>query len=594
MKFNDAGDFCMLYIEPADEKPALLEFISGQKKPVVIMLPVQSRSTIERSLFQRPDDFGDLKHVKRKLDLPIIFVIPGNERLRQLASRNGFPAYISIDALSDSLAQGHLSLSRQRTLTRKTTPLSSPPVPEQGIAARRTIPLAPTPPSFQQSAAPTPPALLQTIPKTTSSPQHAPVTGKRRRRLPVVLFLVSLLLVGAAGATAYLWYFRILPPAAASLPQPKVVGQISLLSSEQLSENSDQGIDDEVQIDLHGLSTPSPGKSYYAWLLGDKNQGEARAVLLGRLAVNQGNAYLLYPGDQQHTNLLASNSRFLVTEEGATVTPITPSPDYSTWRYYGEFPQTPDPLDSHHFSFLDHLRHLLAADPLLDEMELPGGLSNWLYRNTGKLLEWTGSARDRWEEAKDLAFVRRQTLRTLSYLDGLAFVHQDLPAGATLPEISRLEAVGLIDVNGANQVPPGYLGHIVYHLTGLVEAPGSTPDTRKSAAAIIAAMNNVQLWLEKLRTDAKQIVAMTDYQLAQPAAFDLLNDMVDQANHAYVGDINPATGEMLQGVTWIHNQLQTLATLTVTQYIAGVSPPEIVPNPNNAIAFSTASEVKNK
>jgi hypothetical protein len=594
MKFNDAGDFCMLYIEPADEKPALLEFISGQKKPVVIMLPVQSRSTIERSLFQRPDDFGDLKHVKRKLDLPIIFVIPGNERLRQLASRNGFPAYISIDALADSVAQGHLSLSRQRTLARKTTPLS-PPVPEQGIAARRTVPLAPTLPSFQQSAAPTPPAFLQTIPKTTSSPQHAPVTGKRQRRLPVVLLLVSLLLVGAAGATAYLWYFRILPPAAASLPQPKIVGQISLLSSEQLSENSDQGIDDEVQIDLHGLSTPSPGKSYYAWLLGNKNQGEARAVLLGKLSVNQGNAsYLLYPGDQQHTNLLASNSRFLVTEEDATVTPITPSPDYSAWRYYGEFPQKPDPLDSHHFGFLDHLRHLLAADPLLDEMELPGGLSNWLYRNTGKLLEWTGSARDRWEEAKDLGFVRRQTLRTLSYLDGLAFVHQDLPAGATPPEISRLEAVGLIDVNGANQVPPSYLGHIVYHLGGLLEAPGSTPDTRKSAAAIIAAMNNVQLWLEKLRTDAKQIVAMTDNQLAQPAAFDLLNDMVVQANHAYVGNIDPVTGEMLQGVTWIHDQLQTLATLTVTQYIAGVSPPEIVPNPNNAIAFSTASEVKNK
>jgi hypothetical protein len=593
MKFNDAGDFCMLYIEPADEKPALLEFISGQKKPVVIMLPVQSRSTIERSLFQRPDDFGDLKHVKRKLDLPIIFVIPGNESLRQLASRNGFPAYISIDALADSVAQGHLSLSRQRTLTRKTLPLS-PPVPEQGIAARRTVPLAPTLPSFQQSAAPTPPAFLQTIPKTTSSPQHAPVTGKRQRRLPVVLFLVSLLLVGAAGATAYLWYFRILPPAAASLHQPKIVGQISLLSSEQLSENSDQGIDDEVQIDLHGLSTPSPGKSYYAWLLGDKNQGEVRAVLLGKLAVNQGNAYLLYPGNQQHTNLLASNSRFLVTEEDATVTPITPSPDYSAWRYYGEFPQTPDPLDSHHFSFLDHLRHLLAADPLLDEMELPGGLSNWLYRNTGKLLEWTGSARDRWEEAKDLGFVRRQTLRTLSYLDGLAFVHQDLPAGATPPEISRQEAVGLIDVNGANQVPPSYLGHIVYHLGGLLEAPGSTPDTRKSAAAIIAALNNVQLWLEKLRTDAKQIVAMTDNQLAQPAAFDLLNDMVVQANHAYVGNIDPVTGEMLQGVTWIHDQLQTLATLTVTQYIAGVSPPEIVPDPNNAIAFSTASEVKNK
>src|SRR5260370_12790968 len=188
--------------------------------------------------------------------------------------------------------------------------------------------------------------------------------------------------------------------------------------------------------------------------------------------------------------MLAFTSRFLVTEEDAAVTPITPSPDYSTWRYYGAFPETPDPLDSHHFSFIDHLRHLLASDPLLDEMELPGGLSHWLYRNTGKLLEWTVSAGDRWEEAKDLGFVRRQPLRTLSYLDGLAFVHQDLPAGATPPEISRLEAVGLIDVNGANQVPPSYLGHIVYHLGGLLEAPGSTPDTRKSAPPFISALTH--------------------------------------------------------------------------------------------------------
>src|SRR5260221_9826344 len=128
------------------------------------------------------------------------------------------------------------------TLAGNTWPLG-PPVTEQGIAARRTAPLAPTPPSFQQSAALTPPAFLQTIPKTASSPQHAPVTGKRHQRLPVVLFLVSLLLVGATGATAYLWYFRTLPPAAASLPQSKIVGQISLLSSEQICEKSHQGID---------------------------------------------------------------------------------------------------------------------------------------------------------------------------------------------------------------------------------------------------------------------------------------------------------------------------------------------------------------
>jgi hypothetical protein len=42
---------------------------------------------------------------------------------------------------------------------------------------------------------------------------------------------------------------------------------------------------------------------------------------------------------------------------------------------------------------------------------------------------------------------------------------------------------------------------------------------------------------------------------------------------------------MREGVTWIHEHLQSLATLPVTQYIAGGSPPEIVPNNNNNTAF---------
>ena len=572
MKCNDAGDFCMLYVEPADEKAAMLEFISGQKKPIVIMLPLQSRSKV----FQHPDDFGDLKYAKRQLDVSIIFVIPGNEHLRQLASRNGFPAYVSIDALADALSQGHVALSRQRTLARKTMPLSPP---GYDFSSRKTVPLAPT----------TPPPVEQGAPEAASPSQFPPVTGKRRSHLLAMLIILSLLVMGATGVLSYLWFFRTLPLAA--VPAGQLVGRISFLSSEQLSENSDQGIDDEVQIDLHSLSTPAPGKSYYAWLLDDKNQGDAKAVLLGKLPVDHGNAYLLYPGDQQHTNLLAFTSRFLITEEDATVTPITPSPDYSTWRCYGEVPQAPDSLDSHHYSFLDHLRHLLAADPMLNDMELPGGLNNWLYRNTGKLLEWTGSARDRWEESKNLAFVRLQTIRALTYLDGMSFVMQDMPSNAPPPAASRLASVGLIDVNGANQNPASYLDHIVYHLSGLLEAPGSTAGVRKSAAQIVAALNNVQAWLEKLRAGAKQIVAMTDTRLGQPGALALLNDMVDQANHAFAGDIDPITGEMREGVTWIHEHLQSLATLDVTRYIASSSPPEIVPNNNNATASLTLSEV---
>jgi hypothetical protein len=572
MKSNDAGDFCVLYVESTDERTALLEFISEQKKPVVIMLPVQSRLKV----FQHPDDFGDLKHVKRQLALPIVFVVSGNELLRKLAWRNGFPAYVSIDALADSLSKGHLALSRQRTLARKTVPLNpSTPETERGVSTRRTVPLAPTPPLVQQSA-----------PKAVSSPQlpRVPAAGSRRRGFPAVLVIMSLLLLGGTGVISYLWYSRLNTFVPAT-PVSRIVGRIAFLSSEQLSENSSQGIDDEVQIDLHSLANPAAGKSYYAWLLGDKNQGDAKTILLGKLTVNQGNAFLLYPGDQQHTNLLEFTSRFVVTEEDSAVTPIRPSPDYSAWRYYGEIPQSPDPLDSHHYSFLDHLRHLLASDPMLNDMELAGGLNNWLYRNAGKLIAWTGGARDSWEESKDLPLVRRQTIRTLTYVDGLSFAQQDVPPGVTLPPASRLASVGLLDVNGASQNPASYLGSIVYHLSGLLDAPGSTMDVRASAAQIITAINNVQSWLEKLRATAKQIIAMTDAQLGQPESFALLNDMVDQANHAYVGVIDPTTGEMREGVTWIHEHLQSLATLTVTQYIAGGSPPEIVPNTNTTTAF---------
>jgi hypothetical protein len=581
MKCNNAGDFCMLYVEPTDERTVLLEFISKQKKPVVIMLPAQSRLKV----FQHPDDYSDLKHVKRQLDLPIVFVVSGNEHMRQLAWRNGFPAYISIDALADSLSKGQLALSRQRTLARKTVPLSlSTPGTERSFSPRRTVPLAPMPPLEQQSV---PKGIRAGVnPALTEEHPTPPVSevGSGRRRFPAALFIVSLLILVGAGLISYLSFFRMFPFAPAA-PVIRLVGHITFLSSEQLSENSSQGIDDEVQIDLHSLSSPAAGKSYYAWLLGDKNLSDSKAILLGKLSVTQGNAYLLYPGDQQHTNLLEFNSRFVVTEEDAEMTPITPSPDYSAWRYYGEIPQSPDPLNSHHYSFLDHVRHLLASEPMLNDLELPGGLNNWFYRNTGKLIEWTISARDRWEESKDLAFVRRQTIRTLTYLDGLSFVQQDMPPDATLPDTSKLDSVGLLDVNGQNQNPASYLGSIVYHLNGLLDAPGSTQDVRKNAAQIITAMNNVQGWLETMHADAKQIVAMTDAQLGQSAAFTLLNDLVDQANHAYVGEIGPTNGEMREGVAWIHEHLQSLATIPVTQYIAGGSPPEIVPNNNNNTAF---------
>ncbi len=609
MKRNDtAGDFCMLYIEPSDDKVALFEVIQGQKRPVVLMLSEQPRPRI----FQRPEDFADLKYLKRQLDIPIIFVIARNEHLRQLATRYGFPAYLSIEALSRALTLGQVSLSHQRTLA-KTGPLS-PPLPSMTgdavlirpandasvssfaqaerkastpsshlphpaplpVTSRKTVPLVPMDQSaFKYTPSPSTPSSPLPPVARKQSPTPPVKARKRRRRLPVVLTILLLLVLGGAGLGSFLVFFHKVP--ATDPPVPQAVGHIDFLSSGQVSEDSNQGIDDEVQIDLHNLSQPAPGKSYYAWLLSDQNSSDTQSIFLGELPVHHGTAQMLYTGNAVHTNLLAITSRFLITEEDASPPPISPSPDYSTWLYYGAFPQTPDPRDKDHYSFLEHLRHLLASDPLMNDMELPGGLNNWFSRNTSKLIAWTVSARDTWEESKDMNFVRGQAISILSYLDGLSFLQQDMPPNTTMPALSRLATIGLLDMNNPNQGPASYLSSIVYHLTGLLNAPGSSLALRKSAATILTAMSNVRAWLEQLHDDARQIVGMANDQLSKSASLTLLNDMVDEANYAYAGQTNLSTGAVKEGVIWIHDALQALATLEVTQYVASSSPPEIVP-----------------
>src|ERR1700730_4879788 len=142
MKRNDSGDFCLLYLELTDDRTTLFNVISGQKKPVVILLAEQSK------VFQRPEDFSALKHIKRQLDMPIIFVIPSGEILTQMAVRNGFPVYHSMDSLADAITVGQVS--RQRILTRTTVPLGAgaqnhsrePRIATADRSPKKTVPLA--------------------------------------------------------------------------------------------------------------------------------------------------------------------------------------------------------------------------------------------------------------------------------------------------------------------------------------------------------------------------------------------------------------------------------------------------------------------
>jgi serine/threonine protein kinase len=455
------------------------------------------------------------------------------------------------------------------------TPTGPTPVMQPPAQAEMNVPAAPIsqPPLAISVGTPVPPTALPSPPsppqapeRTVPPPTPAPPGQRRRPGWFSIVLVVGLLvvLVGSAFGV-YLFYTRSAPP-----PQPTIVGHAFFVSSGILtSQNSNQGITDKLQIDLHNLPAPRPGKRYYAWLLNDHHI-DSPAVALGPLPLQGGQVTMTY-SDPQHNNLLANYGRFLITEEGANPPPINPSLDTTTWRYYAAFSSTPNPGDTtNHFSVLDHLRHLLSQDPKLKLVGLGGGLDIWLFRNTGKILEAAGSARDAQKhctpdpQSSACAFVHRALVRILDYLDGSVYVQAEVPPGTPLYIDPTIARVALLEFDEVHQQPPGYLKHIGNHLRELTSSPGATAAQRALAIQIGQAINNVQGWLAAVHTDAVTLEKMTNGQLSQPGAASMLNDLFKQANSAFVGQFDPNTSTVKEGVVQIHYNIQGLATFYVT------------------------------
>ena len=84
---------------------------------------------------------------------------------------------------------------------------------------------------------------------------------------------------------------------------------------------------------------------------------------------------------------------------------------------------------------------------------------------------------------------------------------------------------------------------------------------------IVDELTNVTGWLQQVRTDDKQLFAMTPNQLAQPAALDVLDNLVTQATYAYIGQFNPLTNTVKPGVLQAHYAVQQLATFDITKNV---------------------------
>ena len=452
-------------------------------------------------------------------------------------------------------------------------PTSTPVLP---VTPTGSIPVMQTPPSISaKTPIPTTLSGHSVPPQAPGQPvllptPATPVQKRRTRWLYIALVAVLLAVLAVSAFGAYLLHANSTPQT-----QSTIVGHVFFLSSGLLSSNSNlssnQGITDELEINLQNLPNPQSDKLYYAWLLND-NQSNLPPVALGALPLNHGQVTLTYK-DPQHSNLLADYSHFLVTEEDASPPPITPSLDTTTWRYSAAFPTTPNPADTaHHFSVLDHLRHLLAQDPKLKTAGLGGGLDIWLFRNVTKIVEQAGSARDAQKQCTpdpnngECYFVHRALVRVLDYLDGSTYVlvKGDVPPNTALEIDKTIAGVALLEFDTVHQQPPGYLDHIETHLRELASTPGVTEAQRTLAIRIGQATNNVQAKLLVVHTDAVQLERMNNSQLSQPAALFLLNDMLTQAKYALVGQFDPNTSTVKEGVAQIHDNMQGLATLNVT------------------------------
>jgi hypothetical protein len=356
---------------------------------------------------------------------------------------------------------------------------------------------------------------------------------------------------------------------------PPIVGHAYFVSSGLLNASSSVGIStvgitDQVQVNLQNIAPPQSGMAYYAWLLSDKSLN-LQPILLGALAANNS---LFYTGDStQHLDLLAKYSRFLITEEDKSVQPTSPSLDPSKWIYYAEFSQIPNPQDAEHFSLYDHIRHLLAEDPKVKTVgKLTGGLDTWLYRNTQKILEWAGSARDQssYPSADSYAFIHRQLVRILDYLDGVGYVQRDLqsqgqavtPDQVIDPNFSKFSLIGLLTLY-QTETPPGYLKHIgAIHLHEITALPQSTAAQKALAIQINQALDQVNLWLRTVHDDVVQLLPMTSAQLFGNVGHTKLVDMATNANYAFAGKVDQHD-QVTQGIVQINYNIQRLATLDI-------------------------------
>jgi len=464
----------------------------------------------------------------------------------------------------------------------QSTPLAqSGPVSQPGSATPNYTPLMVPPAQGPVSQPPYPSA-----PPLVA--QSAPPPAKPRERRGLFIALIALLIVVLLGTGLGAYFVFARPSINTPVAAISSTGRAFFVSSGQFNTGTAQGIADQMEIDLQNVTSPQPGNSYYAWLLADRHPDQNAdltglrpikppILLTNNLPISNGSVHFFFKGDAQHNNLISTASRLLIAEGPSGENPTTPPLDRNTWRYYGEIPQGQIPGDDPGFTALVHIRHLFYNETNIKVLGLPGGLDNWLFKNTEKLVEYSTSARDDWHGANtsvnDTNLMKDLFVRILDYLDGSTNINVDLPPGTPLLTDPVGSKVSLLTIDPKAQIPanlekdpPGYVDHIVLHVGQVTKATDVTPEMRQTSGHIIDNINRAKIWLQNMRNDTLKLHAMVNNpNLMQQASTGLLlDDLVNQSTYAYIGQLDSVTSQIKGGVLQAHYDIEQLAMVNLT------------------------------
>jgi plastocyanin len=229
---------------------------------------------------------------------------------------------------------------------------------------------------------------------------------------------------------------------------------------------------DQVLISINTLPERSSGKATYAWLTGD-----AGPVNLGRVNPGTGGGLELKHDTPDSRNLLASYSRFLVTQEDLEVTPSAPSNDIVL---SGELPP----------NALIHIRHLLVA---FGDTPNNVGLEIGLLRQAEELRRHAEFMRDS-QAADNWAGVKLHAEHVVNIIEGDKgpnFGDLDKDGKVTNPG----DGYGLLQ--GGERL--GYLQGSKDHAELAAVANDATDAIKLHAGHVAVTVDNVKGWVTTIR-----------------------------------------------------------------------------------------------